>query len=94
MGRVGLESCARNSLVLFGFKTLANIIYRVTEILDAGAGDDDAISFATSFLGDAEKFSAVIFSELNNKVLPFRREFPRRDDVFVGGKTHGLQGKG
>ena len=65
-----------------GFAVRKNFSYCRRKIIDPGAGYDDAVSAAMSFLGDAQEPPALIFSELDVEVLAFNLEFSRFDDVI------------
>ncbi len=55
------------------------------EIVDAGARDDDGVAAAVRFFGDAEKFSAIVFAQLDVEMLPLDLQLLGLDNVVHGG---------
>ena len=51
------------------------------EFINARTRHDDAVAAAVSFLGDTQKPAALIFPELDIKVLTLNLQFFRLDDV-------------
>ena len=62
--------------------TLENFTDRRGEIAHARARHDDRVAATVRFLGDAEEFSAVVFTELDVETLPLDLEFFRFDDAI------------
>ena len=65
-----------------GFAVRKNVRNRRRKVINTGAGHDDAVSAAMSFLGDAQEPPALIFSELDVEALALDLEFSRLDDVI------------
>src|SRR5438552_14764760 len=59
-----------------------NISNRCRKLLNAGTRHDDAITATVSFLGDTQEPAALIFSELDIKMLALNLQFFRFDDVI------------
>jgi hypothetical protein len=53
-----------------------------SKIIDPGARDDDAVTAAMSFFGDAQESPALIFPELHVEMLALYLQFSRLDDVI------------
>ena len=65
-----------------GFAVCQNFSNRRREVINAGAGHDDAVPAAVSFLGDAQEFAALVFTELDVEMLALNLQFSRLDDVI------------
>src|SRR6266480_7245693 len=52
------------------------------KVIYAGAGHDDAVAPAVSFLRDAQEFPAIILAELHVKMLPLNLQLFRFDNVI------------
>jgi hypothetical protein len=55
---------------------LDHVVDRGRKIVDAGAWHDDGIATTMCFLGDAKKFTAIVFAELYVEVLAFYLQLP------------------
>ena len=59
-----------------------NFRNRRRKLIDAGAGHDDAIATAVSFLSDTQEPASLIFPELDIEMLALDLQFSRLDDVI------------
>jgi|SRR5438876_667399 len=64
------------------FAICQNFSNRRRKVIDAGTGHNNAVAAAVSFLGDAQKSSAVILPELHVEMLALDLQFSRLDDVI------------
>ena len=64
-----------------------HIVDRRRELLYAGAGDNDGVASAMSFLGDAEELAAIVLAEFHVEVLAFDLQLPGLYEVIHFGKT-------
>ena len=55
-----------------------------SELVRPGARDDDGISPAMGFLGNAKKSSPIVFTEFHIEVLPFDLDLLRFDNATKG----------
>ncbi len=80
-GQRDVSSDWRQQLRWRRFAVSKNLSYRRCKVINAGTGDDDAVTAAMSFFSDAQESTAVVFAELHVKMLAFNLQFPRLDDV-------------
>ena len=52
------------------------------KLIHARARDDDGVSAAVGFLGDAKEFSPVILTEFHVKMLTLDLQLPRLDEII------------
>jgi hypothetical protein len=64
-----------------GFAVCKNFRNYRRKFVNARAGDDDAVAAAVSFLCDTQEPAALVFAELDIKVLALNLQFFRLDDV-------------
>jgi hypothetical protein len=86
-GRAGESAChnTENNRLAVSWRCLAvgkNFSNRRRELLNAGTWHYDAVTAAVSFLGDTQELAALIFPELDVKVLALNLQFSRLDDVI------------
>ena len=65
-----------------GFAVCQNFSNRRREVIDAGAGHDDAVPAAVSFLGDAQESAALVLTELDVEMLALNLQFFGLNDVI------------
>src|SRR5437773_11620086 len=63
-----------------------------SELVRPSARDDDRISPAMGFLGNAKESSPIIFTEFHVEVLPFDLDLLRFDNIVHVGREFGRQG--
>ncbi len=76
------RSTAAQRLSWRGFAVCQNFSNRRRKIINAGAGHDDAVAAAVSFLGDAQESPAVVLPELHVEMLALDLQFSRLDNVI------------
>jgi hypothetical protein len=64
------------------FAVRKNFSNRRCKVVHAGAGHDDAVAAAVSFLGNAQESPAVVLAELHVEMLTLDLQFSRLDDVI------------
>jgi len=63
-----------------------------SELVRPGTRDDDGISPAMGFLGNAKESSPIVFTEFHIKVLPFDLDLLRFDNIVHVGRQSGRLG--
>ena len=63
-----------------------------SELVRPGTRDDDGISPAMGFLGNAKESSPIVFTEFDIEVLPFDLDLLRFDNIVHVGREFGRQG--
>src|SRR5215813_7140595 len=80
--RRGVPTDERQRLSRRCFAVRKNCSYRRRKFINPCAWHDDAVTAAVSFLGDPQELAALIFPELDIKVLALNLQFFRLDDVI------------
>jgi hypothetical protein len=64
-----------------------------SELVCPGTRDDDGISPAMGFLGNAKESSPIVFTEFHIEVLPFDLDLLRFDNIVHVGRECGSPGE-
>ncbi len=76
------SNCSLSILQRLATVIRQNFSNRRRKVIDTGAGHDDAVAAAVSFLGDAQEPPAVVLPELHVEMLALDLQFSRLDDVI------------
>lgn len=66
-----------------------HVVNGSSELSHPGARNDDGISPAMGFLGNAKESPSIVFTELHVEVLPFDLNFLRFDNIVHVGREFG-----